>query len=107
MVEFLNGLTRDDKAEVVAAMADVAEEGLQVARHLRGDIYEVRAEGRDQAYRVLFTAEGRYGQVLLALEAFSKKTQRTPPAKITLAQARRRDWRERGEQLRADRTRRD
>ncbi len=71
VVDFLNGLTQDDKAEVVAAMADVAEDGLHVARHLRGDIYEVRAEGRDQAYRVLFAAEGRYSQVLLALEAFS------------------------------------
>ena len=39
--------------------------------------------------------QGRYSQVLLALEAFSKKTQRTPPPKIELAEKRLADWRSR------------
>ena len=69
---------------------------MAVARHLRGDIYEVRAEGGQQTFRVLFSAEGKSGQVLLALEGFSKKTRKTPPALIELAERRLADWRRRG-----------
>lgn len=89
---FLDELTDADAAAVAAAMVDVASEGLVVARHLRWDIYEVRADGDRQAYRLLFALEGRQGQVLLALEAFSKKTQKTPPGKIDLAVERLTDW---------------
>jgi hypothetical protein len=39
---FLDQLSAADAAEVVAAMKDVAREGLRAARHLRGDIWEVR-----------------------------------------------------------------
>lgn len=76
-------------------MSDVAEGGLSVGRHLRGDVYEVRSTGDRVAYRILFAAEGAHGQVLLALEAFKKKTQKTPPATIALADRRLRDWRSR------------
>jgi phage-related protein len=76
-------------------MAEVAEVGLAAARHVREDVYEVRAWGSHQTFRVLFAPEGRFGQVLLSLEAFSKKTQRTPPDRIELALARLRDWRAR------------
>jgi len=78
--EFLRSLSDEDYADVRAAMGDVAEHGLPAARHLRDDIYEVRSSGDRVAYRVLFAAEGAHGQVLLALEAFKKKTQKTPPA---------------------------
>jgi phage-related protein len=90
---FLDGLSDHDAASVVAAMADVRDLGLEEARHLRGDIYEVRAEGERAAYRVLFAPEGRSGQVLLALEGFSKKAQRTPAHLIGLAERRLVDWR--------------
>jgi len=43
VAEFIAGLPAEDAAEVVAAMKDVAVDGLTVARHLRGDIWEVRA----------------------------------------------------------------
>ncbi len=56
---------------------------------IRVDIYELRVDGDKQAYRLLFATEGRQSQVLLALEAFSKKIQKTPPAR-RLA-----DWRAR------------
>lgn len=95
MKEFLAGLSDEDAAEIVAAMKEVASLGLRAARHLSGDIYEVRAEGEDQSFRILFAPEGARGQVLLALDGFSKKTQRTPPAKIGLAQRRLVDWRQR------------
>lgn len=93
--DFLRSLSDEDYADVRAAMEDIAEHGLPAARHLRGDVYEVRSSGDRVAYRVLFAAEGVRGQVLLALEAFKKKTQKTPPATIALAQRRLRNWRAR------------
>jgi phage-related protein len=94
--EFIDGLSDTDAAVVVAAMRDVRDVGLAAARHLRGQIYEVRADGDRQTYRILFAPEGRRSQVLLALEGFSKKTQKTPPEKIRLAERRLADWRRRG-----------
>ena len=91
--EFIESLTDDDAAEVVAAMTDVRERGLSAARHLRGEIYEVRVDGRDIAIRILFAQEGRKGRVLLALEGFKKKDQQTPGRLIRLAQTRLADWR--------------
>jgi phage-related protein len=93
--EFLSTLTLDNRAKIAAAMRRVAVVGFAVARHLRGDLWEVRAEGISQSFRILFAPEGRFGQVLLALEAFSKKTQKTPLAKLELAEARLREWRAR------------
>lgn len=95
VADFVDGLSDTDAAVVVAAMKEVASAGLIAARHLRGDIYEVRADGERATYRILFAPEGRRGQVLLALEAFSKKTRKAPPQKIALAERRLRDWRSR------------
>lgn len=94
--DFLDSLGDADAAAVLHEMREVAKLGLKEARHLRGDIYEVRAEGDRQRFRVLFAREGRTGQILLALEAFSKKTQRTPKASLELAERRLADWRRRG-----------
>ncbi len=66
------------------------------ARHLDGDIWEVRVDGDRVIYRVLFAEEGARGRVLLALEGFKKTTQKTPPATIQLAKRRLADWRRRG-----------
>ena len=94
--EFIDRLSDVDAAAVVAAMKDVQEAGLNAARHLRGEIYEVRADGDRQTFRILFAPEGRRSQILLALDAFSKKTQKTPPEKIQLADKRLAEWRRRG-----------
>ncbi|HEY7356716.1 MAG TPA: type II toxin-antitoxin system RelE/ParE family toxin [Ktedonobacterales bacterium] len=94
--DFINQLSPEDMATVKAAMNDVAREGLIVARHIRGEIYEVRANGSRQSFRILFATEGRFQHVLLSLEGFSKKTQKTPQEKIELAERRLRDWRRRG-----------
>jgi phage-related protein len=76
-------------------MRHVAQEGLVEARHLRGEIYEVRADSGSSSYRVLFALEGRRGQILLALEAFQKKSQKTPTRIVELAERRLQDWRSR------------
>jgi phage-related protein len=93
--KFIAALPEEDAVAVAAAMKDVRLEGLAAARHLSGDIYEVRAPAEHATYRVLFAAEGRWSHVLLALEVFSKKSQETPRRLIDLADARLRDWRRR------------
>jgi len=65
--EFLDGLDDADLASVVAAM--------------------VRADGRGVIYRVLFAPQGKNKQVLLSLEGFRKKTQKTPAATIRSGEA--------------------
>lgn len=92
-----------DAAAIVAGMLDVRERGLRAARHLEGDVWEVRVDGDRVIYRVLFALEGAHGQILLALVAFNKKTQQTPRPALDLAQRRLGDWRRRGEALRARR----
>lgn len=94
--DFLRGLTNDDRRAVLAAMKTVRDEGLHTAGHLRGSIYEVRADGRDSAYRVLFAPQGKRSQVLLGLVGHDKKTQKMPSHVITLAERRLRDWERRG-----------
>jgi phage-related protein len=96
---FLSDLSDFDAAAVVAEMKAVLKEGMEAARHLRGEIYELRAEGENQSYRLLFAREGHYKQVLLALDAFSKKSQKCPPAKVQLAEKRLADWRRRGRKI--------
>lgn len=98
MREFVRGLSDDDAAAVLAGMAEVRDKGLAAARHLDGEIWEVRVDGDRVIYRVLFAEEGARGQVLLALEGFKKKTQKTPVETIRLAKRRLRDWRGRGTQ---------
>jgi phage-related protein len=94
--EFLDQLDDADAAAVVAAMKDVRENGLIAARHLRGDIYEVRADGNRQTFRILFAEEGPRGRILLSLAGFAKKTRKTPADEIELAEKWLRDWRDRG-----------
>jgi phage-related protein len=98
VTQFLAKLPDDHEAEILAGMADVCSYGLRAARHLEGDIWEVRIDYAGLAYRVLFAPEGRHGQVLLSLEAFSKKRQKTPRSAVKLARQRLRDWRFRGRQ---------
>jgi phage-related protein len=95
--DFLMDLPIATRAEIIAEMKVVQESGLEAARHVRGDIYEVRISHDKAQYRVLFSNEGAKGRILLALEGFAKKTRRTPPHLIDLALDRLRDWRERGE----------
>lgn len=79
--QFLDRLDDEDLASVVAAMREVRQQGLKAARHLDGEIYEVRADGKGVIYRILFAPQGK----------------RTPPQAIRLAKRRLRDWQQRGE----------
>lgn len=94
--EFILRLPTLHAAEVAAAMKDVAVHGLSVARHLRDEIFEIRVSCDTVDHRILFAREGKKGRILLALEAFEKKTPKTPTRLIDLAESRLQDWRRRG-----------
>ena len=68
--------------------------GLAAARHLRGDLYELRVGAPSAAYRLVFARETRF--ILLALSIFAKRTRRTPEHELEHAEHRLRDWRSRG-----------
>jgi len=93
---FLDKLTDEEVAAIIAGMMEVEQQGLVCARHLRGDIYEVRADAATRSFRLLFSAEGRYKQVLLSLSIYEKRTQKIPVAELELAEKRLADWRSRG-----------
>ncbi len=95
VLDFIRGIPDEDKAAILAAMKEVRQEGVRAARHLQGELFEVRADGGRVIYRILFAREGERGQVLLSLVAFNKKTEKTPRAQIELAARRLRDWRSR------------
>ena len=93
--DFMEDLTDEESADLTEAMNEVIDQGLVAARHLRGDIFEIRAGGRTRNFRLLFAPEGRRQQVLLSLSMFTKKTQRTPRRELELAERRLWDWRAR------------
>lgn len=104
--DFMDTLADDDAVRVLTAMSVVQRDGLRRAVRLTDRVWEVKAAGDKQTFRVLFGRQGRWGQVLLAVEAFSKKTQKAPPRLIRLAEKRLADWETRGRRLRARKTKR-
>ena len=68
MRDFFAALTDEEAVEVSAAMKDIADNGMEIARHLRGEIYEMRADAGTRSLRLLFAQEAKF--VLLSLSAF-------------------------------------
>jgi len=79
-------------------MDEVRRLGLSAARHLRGEIYEVRAEGMSNSIRLLFANEGKKGRILLALTVYEKRRQKALASEMRLAERRLADWRRRGKE---------
>ena len=96
--EFLDQLTDADAAAVAASMKEVRDAGRAHADvgHLRGDIWQIEIDGQRVIFRLLFAEQGRFSQVLLALEIVNKKWQTAKSRHIQLAERRIADWRERG-----------
>lgn len=87
--EWLNGLSREDQRIIGRDIAKVQfgwPIGLPLCRALGGGLREVRSSlpSRREA-RVLF---GFYDGRLIALHAFIKKAQKTPPEELALARQR-------------------
>ena len=91
-------LPDEDAAAIAAVMTEVRNAGRAHpdVNHLRGDIWQLEIRGRTAIYRLLFAEEGRYQQVLLALEVVNKKWQKAKGRHIELAEKRLADWRQRG-----------
>lgn len=52
--EFIDSLSDRDAGSVLVGMAEVRDRGLAAARHLDGDLWEVRVDGDRVIYRILF-----------------------------------------------------
>src|SRR2546428_2126168 len=98
--EFLDETSDDDAAAIAAAMKQVRDlgRGHGDVNHLHGDIWQIEIDGKRVIYRLLFAEEGRFSQVLLALEIVDKRWQKAKSRHINLAQRRLDDWRSRGRQ---------
>ena len=87
--EWLNELPLDDRRVIGRDMMKVQfgwPIGLPLCRPLSGGLWEVRSSHPSKREaRVLF---GFHDGELIALHAFIKKTQRTPPEELTLARQR-------------------
>lgn len=90
-------LPDEDAAAIAAVMTAVRRTGRghPDVNHLRGDIWQIEIRGRTAIYRLLFAEEGRYQQVLLALEVVNKKWQKAKRRHLELAERRLADWRAR------------
>ena len=94
----LRSLPVGDYASIRAAMKEVEQRELRGTNQIKGDIRQVEADGdHGVTYRLLFAVDGHASQMLRALVAFSKKTQKTPGRQIVLAEYRLKDWRSRRE----------
>ncbi len=91
-------LSDGDAAAIAVAMREVRALGREHpdVYHLRGDIWQIEIDGERVIFRLLFAEEGRFGQVLLALEIINKKWQKAREQNIRLAEKRLSDWRQRG-----------
>jgi phage-related protein len=96
--DVLDQLSDEDSAAVAVAMKEVRNAGRSHidVNHLHGDIWQIEVDGHSVIYRLLFAEEGRFSQVLLALEIVNKKWQSAKRRHIQLAERRLADWRGRG-----------
>ena len=98
VIEFLEAaraevldLPLDMQARLERLTTLVAAHGLQqlppkAVKHIGDDLWELRIKGRDGIARAFYVT--RRGQRLVIVRVFVKKTQKTPPREIKLAQER-------------------
>jgi phage-related protein len=87
--DWLRSLSAEDRRTIGADLATVQVGwpiGMPLCRSLGARLWEVRSNlsGNKIARLIFFVAEGRIG----VLHGFIKKTQKTPPAEIAVAQKR-------------------
>lgn len=64
---------------------------------VRHPIYEIRVRVGNNPFRLLFALLGNASEVVFTVRAFYKNQRKTPPAELTVAKNRLRDWLERGD----------
>lgn len=90
--EWLRALPAEDRKSIGTDLKRVQEQwpvGMPVCRPLHGGLWEVRTAltGKRIARTIIFFHEG----AAVVVHAFVKKTQKTPPAELTLARERMKD----------------
>lgn len=93
----LERLRVDERARVIVVLKRIRDgcARRKDRKHLRGEIWEARISLDRCIYRVLYAQAGPGELILLALDAFKKKTEATPPDKIDLAEKRLGEWKRR------------
>jgi phage-related protein len=81
-------LPADMQARFIRLAERIAAAGLESlgephAKHLVGNLWELRLTGRDGIARALYVTASR--RRVVVIRAFVKKTQKTPPGEIELA----------------------
>lgn len=92
--EWLKTLEPRAKAKVFRRIELLKQFGTQLGepycKHLRGKIWELRTSFGRLEYRVLYFATG--GRIFVLLHAFTKKTRKTDPHHIGIAEQRAEDY---------------
>lgn len=93
--DFLNSLSSKDAQKVTWVLSLIEEHDNVPKSYLKkmintNDIWEVRAQSRGNAYRLMcFKHKNR---IIILTNGFIKKTQKTPKNEIKLAEKRKEDW---------------
>jgi phage-related protein len=90
--EWLKSLTKTEKFRIGVDIWKIQSEwpvGMPHVRPLGNGLYEVRSHIPEGIARILFIIDG--GEMIL-LHGFIKKTQKTPPEVLALAEKRRRNY---------------
>jgi phage-related protein len=93
--DFLKAIPKSDRrviGEDIRAVEFGWPIGMPVCDHLGNRLYEVRSSAGKKEYRVLFSV---YGDRMILLHVFVKKTQKTPAREIVVAMNRRREMEKR------------
>lgn len=95
--EFIDSLDPKMGAKVLSMLEILEEKGntlrLPYSEHLEDGIFELRCKFSSNITRTLYFFYE--GATIVLTNGFVKKTQKTPPAEIALAKARRKDYLER------------
>ena len=98
--DFLDGLDKFQRPKVLAAIKLLEEQGptlpFPYSSQIRGKLRELRTRYGDDRYRVLYF--GNPERVFVLLHAFTKRTDKTPPGDIAIAEARMKRYLERHEE---------
>lgn len=84
--DFYNSLTGEDQEKIDYALLLLKTQNrisTKFVKHLEEGIYELRAESKNNNYRVLFIFDE--GNIVLLLNGLQKKTRKTPRRAIKLA----------------------
>ena len=95
--EFILGLPEKHQGRIAWTVELLKEYGLQLgmpyARHLRGQLWELRVSAGRARYRIIYSAHT--GRRFILLHGFVKKTRRTPRQELVIAERRMAEFLER------------